>query len=84
MCGHRNGWSFQDDKLALMANDVVAKGYAGFFYWSNVDQAASVAAYMETYPLIHANGSSLVRCLRGTGFSLDDFMFVFRKAYLQS
>jgi hypothetical protein len=43
-----------------MANDVVAKGYAGFFYWSNVDQAASVAAYSLTYPIIRGSSPSSV------------------------
>jgi hypothetical protein len=57
---HSNGWCFQNDKLTLMANDVVAKGYAGFFYWSNVDQAASVAAYSLTYPIIRGTNPSSV------------------------
>lgn len=53
--GLTTGWCYQNDKLVSMANDVAAKGYGGFFYWSNIDTAGSVTAYKQTYPIVRGS-----------------------------
>lgn len=62
--GTSAGWCKHDDKVVVMANDVVAKGYGGLFYWSNVDTSSSVAVYQSTYSIVRPSGSSASASLR--------------------
>lgn len=52
--GTAEGWCLQDDKVIVMASYVVATGYGGFFYWSNLEAAGSEAIYKSTYTLVHS------------------------------
>lgn len=51
--GVSDGWCMQgQDKVAVMAQDVVAKGYGGIFYWPNVEAALAVPIYTATYAMM--------------------------------